>query len=80
MVVDAAGAVGRLITLSLEAAALRTTQEVAEGRCLKSFRTLPAEAAIQVVFFSGAPINLDVEAVLILGEWKSGGVVIGRTA
>ena len=51
MVVVAASAVGRLGSGSLEAAALRTAEEVAESRRLVGVGLLPTVAAIEVVFF-----------------------------
>ena len=78
MIVDAAGAVGRLSTLGLEAAALRTAEVVAEGRRLVGIGLLLTVAAIQMVFFCDDPVHFDVEAMRILGEWKIGGVVVCR--
>ncbi len=78
VIVVAAGAVSGLVSGSLKAAALRTAEEGSESRRLEGVEALPANAAAQVILFSGRVIALDIEACGLLAERQIGCVIIRR--
>ena len=71
VVVDA-GAVSFLRAGSHEGAARPVAAGDAEQRRLENHRPREAEAAAQAVLVGDVVVHLDVERILVLGEWQNG--------